>query len=417
MRKKQNLMAFYQLVRATTVALCKPLSIEDYVIQSINDVSPPKWHLAHTSWFFEVFILMKCATYKPFDIDFTHRFNSYYQKIGSPYPRAKRGLLSRPTLETINAYRAYVDMHMAEFINSDTEELHACWDAIVLGLNHEQQHQELLLMDIKYNFSIDPNFPVYWKTDKKKTNSAQPLVFFETEGGLIDIGHKDDTFCLDNELPKHQQFLSPYKIANRLITNGEYLAFIQADGYQKPEYWLYEGWEARQQLGWSAPLYWYPRTQTSWDTFTLMGLQALDLNEPVSHISFYEADAFARWQGARLPTEAEWEHFAWLTNESIEGNFLEKQIFHPQPSLSADRLGQLYGDVWEWTSSPYVPYPGFEPLAGPLGEYNGKFMCNQFVLRGGSCITPQSHMRATYRNYYPADKRWQFSGIRLAKNL
>jgi ergothioneine biosynthesis protein EgtB len=409
MSSSQDLINNYQRVREQTQLLCKPLEIEDHVIQSMDDVSPPKWHLAHTTWFFEIFILIPhCATYRPFPSDFIERFNSYYQQLGHPFLRGKRGLLSRPTLKNIIEYRDYVDTHMVELIKTLNPEL---LDLIMLGLNHEQQHQELILMDIKHNFSIDPTLPPYMTNNNSTSLSIGPLTFLEADGGLINIGSAKNEFCFDNELPRHQHFLLPYKIANRLITNGEFLAFIESGGYQDPKFWLHDGWQAIQNNHWHAPLYWI-REENDWQLFTLSGLQKLNVNEPVSHISYYEADAFAKWHGSRLPTEFEWEHYV-SHHESIEGNFLESQHYHPQ---TQDLSHQFYGDVWEWTASPYAPYPRYQSLEGAIGEYNGKFMCNQFVLKGGSFGTPMSHIRPTYRNFYAPDKRWQFSGLRLAQS-
>jgi ergothioneine biosynthesis protein EgtB len=414
---KQEICNEFQATRRKTVALCSSLEIEDFIIQSTEDVSPPKWHLAHTTWFFETFALMVgMPNYQPFDPKFQSLFNSYYQQLNAPYPRARRGLLSRPTVEAIFEYRNYVDLQIIELINNKSD-ISFPWVAsiIELGLQHEQQHQELLLMDIKHNFSIHPDFPAYTKPKGKM--QSMPLSLFEfidVDGGLIDIGHCGNTFCFDNELPRHRQFINPYKIANRLVTNGEFLEFIEATGYQQPKYWLADGWASVVTQNRNAPLYWLQLEKNQWYIFTLSGLQTLRMDEPVSHVSYYEADAYARWREARLPTESEWEHIACAHRESISGNFLETAIYHPHAPLGNNQSYQFFGDVWEWTSSPYVPYHGYQPLLGALGEYNGKFMCNQIVLRGGSCVTPQTHIRDTYRNFYGPDKRWQFGGIRLA---
>ena len=414
---KQTLGEEFQSKRRKTVELCSSLEIEDFVIQSIADVSPPKWHLAHTTWFFETFILMVgVPKYKPFDPTFHHLFNSYYQQISDPYPRVRRGLLSRPTVETVFEYRHHVDLQIIELINSESDTSFP-WLAstIQLGLQHEQQHQELLLMDIKHNFSIHPDFPAY--SQPKGNMHSMPLnalAFVDIDGGLIEVGHRGNTFCFDNELPRHQQYISPYKMANRLVTNGEFLEFIEATGYQQPKYWFSDGWDTIITKHWCAPLYWHQLEKNHWYIFTLSGLQKLNLDEPVSHVSYYEADAYARWRGARLPTESEWEHFVCHQHEPIDGNFLETGIYHPHAPFQNKSCHQFFGDVWEWTASPYVPYQGYQPLLGVLGEYNGKFMCNQIVLRGGCCVTPQTHIRDTYRNFYAPDKRWQFGGIRLA---
>lgn len=409
----------FQTIRQTTESLCKPLAIEDYVVQAMEDVSPPKWHLAHTSWFFETFVLAPyCAQYKPFHPSFHSLFNSYYQAAGSPYPRAKRGLLSRPSVDLIYSYRAYVNEQMGALFNTLTPQtLQPLLFIIELGLHHEQQHQELLLMDIKYNFSMDPQFPGYYlnrATPSKKINAIKSLEFYEVDGGLVTIGHQDTQFCFDNELPAHQYFLHPYQMATRLVINAEYLEFIDAGGYDNPLYWLAEGWDLVQKQQWKAPLYWYKINQ-EWFVFTLSGLQQLNLDEPVCHVSYYEADAYARWKKARLPLESEWEHCVRIKNKEVQGNLLETQHYHPLPQ-SHDGEEQFFGDLWEWTSSAYSSYPGYQPFKGMMGEYNGKFMSNQMVLRGGSCVTPHNHLRASYRNFYQPDKRWPFTGIRLSRN-
>lgn len=414
MRSFESLQQQYQQIRQQTVALCSPLAVEDYVVQSMPDVSPPKWHLAHTTWFFETFLLTHCPNYVLFDAEFAKRFNSYYQQLGHPYPRDKRGLLSRPTLTRIHDYRQYVDGHMQDLL--DNEGNIELSELVVLGLHHEQQHQELMLMDIKYNFFMDPGFPVYQSAlgHAAEQKNVNPLTFFEMPGGLVEIGYQGHEFCYDNELPVHPQFLLPYQIANRVITNEEFLEFIEDGGYQNPVYWLNDGWEILQSNQWRAPLYWIGQNKTDWQVFTLSGLKPLVLNEPVMHISYYEADAFAKWHGARLATEAEWEHYVRHQEKNIVGNFLENGHYHPQIQT---QLSPFYGDVWQWTASPYLPYPNYCPTSGAIGEYNGKFMCNQFVLKGGSFATPRSHIRSTYRNYFSPDKRWQFSGIRLAKSV
>lgn len=407
----------YRTVRADSETLCAPLAIEDYGIQAMPDVSPPKWQLAHTTWFFENFILLPYARgYRVFHPRFGFLFNSYYATVGSFFPRAQRGLLARPTVEEVYRYRAHVDAAIAELLDSAPESIRAeIAPRVELGLHHEQQHQELLLTDIKYNFAINPLRPVYRSAPERERRPALPLAWLEYPGGLREIGYAGSGFAYDNESPRHRIFLREYRLASRLVTNGEYLEFIEADGYGRPELWLSDGWAAVRQRGFEAPLYW-ERIEGEWWQMTLGGLTRLAEREPVCHVSFYEAEAYARWRGKRLPTEAEWERAA--ADCELRGNFLDSGLFHPAAAATATtgEPAQIFGDVWEWTQSPYAPYPGFEPLAGSLGEYNGKFMCNQTVLRGGSCATPADHIRATYRNFfYPAD-RWQFMGLRLAED-
>ncbi len=418
---RKELIQAFKIVRQQTENLCQPLTIEDYVIQSIEDVSPPKWHLAHSSWFFEIFILKHwLANYQPFDSSFHYLFNSYYQAIGHPYPRAKRGLLSRPTVETIYAYRNHVDVHMLSLLEEISDlQLNEIQPLVILGLHHEQQHQELLLMDIKHNFSHDPNFPIYQSHPLQASPSLTPakLSFVDMEGGIVEIGYRGENFCFDNERPYHKTYLTPYAIASRLVTNEEYLEFIEAGCYKEPRWWLSDGWDCVIKNHWQAPLYWHNQ-DNEWHLFSLHGLIPLNPAEPVSHMSYYEADAYARWRGARLASEAEWEHFVRFKNITPHhNNFMEKGLFHPESALQNQaQPQQFFGDLWEWTSSPYQPYPGYAPLEGALGEYNGKFMANQMVLRGGCCATPESHIRASYRNFFQPEKRWQFGGIRLAKD-
>ncbi|MBJ7899650.1 MAG: ergothioneine biosynthesis protein EgtB [Cyanobacteria bacterium RI_101] len=392
----------YRETRQFSELLCRPLAVEDYVIQSMADVSPPKWHLAHTTWFFETFLLIPhLAGYEVFHPQYGYLFNSYYEAQGERHPRPQRGLLSRPTVAEIYQYRAYVDQAMIKLLpRPELGEL------ITLGLHHEQQHQELLLMDIKHILAVNPLRPAY-RSDLPPAPSLQsePLEWRTYPGGLYEIGHSGADFAFDNETPRHRLYLQDFQLASRLVVNGEYLEFIEAGGYQNPEYWLAEGWQTVNAQGWQAPLYW-EKIGPDWAVMTLGGLKVVNLDEPVCHVSFYEADAYARFRGRRLPTEAEWELAA--RNERAEGNFCESGYLHPVPGN-----GQFYGDVWEWTQSGYAPYPGFRPLQGALGEYNGKFMCNQMVLRGGACVTSQSHIRPTYRNFFPPASRWQFSGIRL----
>lgn len=404
-------------VRDATEVLCAPLQTEDYVIQSMPDVSPTKWHLAHTSWFFEAFLL------QPFDSEYTvshptygYLFNSYYNVIGERHPRGQRGLASRPTVAEVYAYRHGVDERMLALLAREADsDMLAVAD---LGLHHEQQHQELLLTDIKHVFWMNPLRPAYRQAAAGRFAPPPPMHWFGYPETIIEIGHAGNDFAFDNERPRHRTLISAFSLASRLVTNGEYRAFMEDGGYERPDLWLSDGWRTAQERAWKAPLYW-EYTGGDWGYFTLSGMQPVDLNEPICHVSYYEADAYARWAGARLPTESEWEHVA--STVPISGNFVESGLFHPMAmgstALSIDDAPfQLFGDVWEWTSSPYVGYPGFRPLPGAAGEYNGKFMSNQMVLRGGSCATPASHIRSTYRNFFPSDTRWQFSGFRLARD-
>ena len=412
-----DLAAQYRAVRRATEALCEPLAVEDYVLQSMPDASPAKWHLAHTAWFFETFALSPhLPGYRPFHPQFAVLFNSYYNAVGPRWPRPQRGLLSRPTVAEVYRYRAHVDEQMAALFEPAPADVpRRVADVVVLGLNHEQQHQELLLTDLKHALAANPLRPVY--REFVPHNGKPPALEWHTfPAGVVWVGHDGDGFAFDNESPRHRAFLEGFRLANRLVTNGEYLAFIEDGGYERPELWLSDGWAARQTHGWTAPLYW-EREGGDWMTMTLAGPRPVDAGEPVCHISYYEADAFARWAGARLPTEAEWETAA--ATVPVGGHFAEAGHYHPGGAAAADDRGpiyQLYGDVWQWTVSPYVAYPGYAPPAGALGEYNGKFMCNQMVLRGGSCATPRSHVRRTYRNFFPPEARWQFSGLRLVRD-
>ena len=409
---RSALLARYHHVRRTTERLCAPLSAEDQVVQAMPDVSPTKWHQAHVSWFFDTFLLEPhLPGYVPLHPAYRVLFNSYYNGVGPQFSRPDRGHLSRPTVAEVQAYRAWVDRGMATLLEGGDEERRAALTPLLeLGLNHEQQHQELILTDIKYNLGVNPLHPAYHAVAPPRGTAPAPRGWREHAGGLQPIGHDGTGFAFDNERPRHTVYLQPFRIADRLVTNGEYLEFVDAGGYRTAPLWLSEGWRTVQERGWQAPLYWEHR-DGAWWTQTLSGLLPLDPHGPLAHVSYFEADAYARWQGFRLPTEHEWEHAA--AGEPICGNFQEAGVFHPVP-LPATGGGQMFGDVWEWTQSAYAPYPGYRTAPGAVGEYNGKFMVNQMVLRGGSCVTPQSHMRASYRNFFPPDARWQFSGIRLA---
>lgn len=416
---ERGLAVAYRSIRDRTRELVAPLSAEDCCVQSMPDASPAKWHLAHTTWFFETFVLERWQPgYRPFRREFRYLFNSYYDAVGERHPRPQRGLLTRPSLEEVLRYREETDQRMLDLLDEmggANEVAHL----VELGLHHEQQHQELLLTDIKHLFSMNPLAPAYGEALSPSRPPA-PLAWHEFNGGLVQIGHAGAGFAWDNEQPRHPVFVAPFRLASRLVTNGEYLDFIDAGGYEDPRLWLSEGWEWAQMQaqmrrlvgGGNFPLYW--RRGDAWQEYTLGGLSRLDLLRPVVHVSYYEADAYARWTGARLPTEAEWE--VAIDRQPAEGNFAVDREFHPK-SASQPGLCQMYGDAWEWTSSDYGPYPGFRTAAGAIGEYNGKFMINQRVLRGGSCATPPGHIRPTYRNFFPAPAAWQFSGIRLARDL
>ena len=406
-----DLPAQYAAVRKQTELLCRPLAVDDYGVQPMADTSPPKWHLAHTTWFFETFLLKPFADgYTPFDDAFEYLFNSYYNGVGQQYPRSMRGLLSRPTVEQVFDYRAHVDSAMLGLLVRGDEALRG---RTILGINHEQQHQELLVTDIKYNLGTNPLRPAYDSALHDGSGEARPANFATFPGGLVEIGASGAGFTFDNETPRHKVWLSEFALADRLVTCGEYLAFMEDGGYGTPSLWLSEGWTAARRHGWNAPLYWY-RQDGEWFEYRLGGGGPVDPNLPVCHVSYLEADAFARWAGARLPTEAEWETAA--ASHAVTGNFSDGRRLHPGSSRG-DGMTQLFGDAWEWTASAYGPYPGFRPLPGTLGEYNGKFMANQMVLRGGSCATPPGHVRPSYRNFFYAPDRWQFSGIRLARDV
>jgi ergothioneine biosynthesis protein EgtB len=407
------LLARYEAVRRTTERLCRPLCPEDHVLQAMPDVSPTKWHLAHVSWFFETFLLApNLPNYTPLNPAYRVLFNSYYNGVGPQFSRPARGHLSRPTVPEIQEYRTWVDLGMTALLqHGDAPRVTALLPLLELGLNHEQQHQELILTDIKYNLAVNPLHPAYHAVTPARGSAPRPLGWRELAGGLQAIGHDGAEFAFDNEGPRHTVYLRPFRLGDRLVTNGEYLEFIEAGGYGDAGPWLSEGWRTVQERGWQAPLYW-EQVDGAWWTQTLGGFLPLDLHGPLAHVSYYEADAYTRWRGARLPTEQEWEHAA--ADAPVRGNFQDTGALHPLPATGKEGLAQLFGDVWEWTQSAYAPYPGYRPPPGAVGEYNGKFMVSQMVLRGGSCVTPQSHMRVSYRNFFPPDARWQFSGIRLA---
>ncbi len=416
-RTGSALLAAYRAVRRQTEILSEPLEPEDFVIQSMPDASPTKWHLAHTTWFFETFLLAAALPkYKPRYPQYDFLFNSYYNAIGERIARDRRGLLSRPTIGEVERYRREVDDRMADWLGSaDGPALARLESTVVLGLHHEQQHQELILTDLKHAFASNPLRPAYHDRDPVPTAGSQPLRWHGYPAGVRPVGHAGEGFAFDNETPRHPEYVGAFELASRPATNAEFLAFIADGGYDRPDTWLSDGWTARKARSWSAPLYW-EQAGRGWKVMTLAGLAEVVPDEPVAHVSYYEADAFARWSGARLATEAEWETAA--ADRPIAGNFLESGLYHPSPTpAAADGPVGMFGDVWEWTRSPYTPYPGYRPAAGALGEYNGKFMCNQMILRGGSCATPRSHIRATYRNFFPPDARWQFSGIRLARDV
>jgi ergothioneine biosynthesis protein EgtB len=404
----------YREVRRFTEALCEPLSAEDCQAQSMEDASPAKWHLAHTTWFFETFVLESSRRgYRPFQPEFRVLFNSYYESVGEKHPRPRRGLLTRPSLQEVHAYRRHVDGRMTDLI--DGGRLGKSVPAVIeLGLHHEQQHQELILTDAKHLLAQNPILPAYRSCPTQRAADVSPAGWQEFDEGVRSIGHDGRDFSFDNERPRHRRFVGAFALATRPVTNREFLAFVEDGGYGRPDLWLSDGWSAVTTRGWRAPLYWLGG-EGGRRIFTLGGVRDLGLDEPVCHVSFYEADAYARWAGARLPTEAEWELAAGVTLK--KGNFVENGFLHPVPAPApAGAMEQIFGDVWEWTRSSYEPYPGYSSPSGALGEYNGKFMCSQMVLRGGSCATPAAHIRATYRNFFPPDARWQFSGIRLAKD-
>jgi len=405
----------FRSVRQVTGALAAPLSPEDCTIQSMTDASPVKWHLAHTTWFFETFVLgPHDPGYKAFDPAYRVLFNSYYVGVGERHPRPERGMISRPGMQEVLAYRRHVDDAMHALLAQDPLPREA-GDLIELGLHHEQQHQELILTDLKHMLSRNPLKPAYRKQRPLGAIRAGKRGWIEFDEGVYEIGHAGSDFCFDNETPRHRVWLDAFRIATHPVTQGDFIDFIEDGGYRRPELWLSAGWDAVSTHGWQAPMYW-ERRDGRWVSFTLHGEAPVDPHAPVCHVSFYEAEAFARWANERLPTEAEWEVAA--RGAARDGNFLDSGALHPLPLREAPAEGmpaQAFGDVWEWTRSDYAPYPGFRPAEGAVGEYNGKFMCGQYVLRGGSCATPASHIRATYRNFFPPEARWQFSGLRLAR--
>lgn len=408
----------YQAVRRFTEQLCEPLSSEDCALQSMPDASPTRWHLAHTSWFFESFVLSRLPDYRTYDPGYTHLFNSYYNSLGTQFPRHQRGLLSRPGLQEIWHYRRHVDDRLGEAIERGQLDTDVA-PIIELGLQHEQQHQELILTDIKHLLAGNPLNSTYRRAQRLKKATVTPPQWLGFDEGLHWIGKMDAGFAFDNELPCHRVFLQDFELASHPVTCGEFIEFIEDGGYLRPELWLSLGWQTVISEGWQCPLYWR-REEAQWRHFTLAGIKKVRATDPVCHVSYFEAEAYGRWAGARLPTEAEWEVAA--RGLPVAGNFADTLIaqgeaLHPgAPDVANRPLQRMFGDVWEWTASPYTPYPGYKPPAGALGEYNGKFMCNQYVLRGGSCASPQSHLRATYRNFFPPHTRWQFSGFRLARS-
>jgi ergothioneine biosynthesis protein EgtB len=429
-----DLESFYRSVRSQSERLCECLEIEDYGLQSMDDASPIKWHLAHTTWFFEVFILKVFVdTHVAINPLYEYLFNSYYNGVGEAYPRPKRGHLSRPTVADVYAYRRQVDTAMEQLIAGAPEM--AIQERVELGLHHEQQHQELMLTDLKHHFAQNPLFPSY-RGDvlEPKLGQVSDMTFIGHNGGIVEIGAQGG-FAFDNEYPRHPVMLQPFELANRMVSNGEYLQFVQEGGYQSSPLWLSDGWAIVQAQQWRSPLYWLHQDD-EWFEYRLDGLQCLDLNRPVTHLSAYEAAAYAAWAGARLPTEFEWEAVAdaWQPQEASQECFLESGHFHPgsvemvtvrqeshvEAEISGDRsslMQGLHGQLWQWTSSSYAPYPGYRPLSGTLGEYNGKFMSSQLVLRGGSVATPRMHLRNSYRNFFYPPDRWQFSGVRLARDV
>ncbi|HMO87257.1 MAG TPA: ergothioneine biosynthesis protein EgtB [Lacipirellulaceae bacterium] len=408
----------YAEVRQFTERLCETLTPEDCCLQSMTSASPVRWHLAHTTWFFETFLLKEQPGYRAFDEHYEVLFNSYYNSVGEQFPRDQRGLLSRPSLADVYEYRRHVDAAVTHMLAATPPAaIPRTADVMQWGLHHEQQHQELILTDVKHLLSLNPLYPTFRAAAASPPGELAALQWIDVAEGIYEIGDPGQGFAYDNERPRHRVFLEPFQLASRPVASGEYRQFVEQGGYRRPELWLSEGWAAVQQGAWEHPLYWR-RREGQWLEFTLGGLRPLDPAAPACHLSYFEADAYARWAGARLPTEAEWEAAA--AAAPIEGRFVdalldEEAALHPRAACAAGPLQQLYGDVWEWTSSSYAPYPGYAPPEGALGEYNGKFMCNQYVLRGGSCATHSTHIRPTYRNFFGAEARWQFTGVRLAR--
>ena len=411
-----ELLQTYRTTRAQSLAFCDPLVPEDYGLQAEAFTSPPKWHLAHTTWFFETFLLKPfLAGYQTPEPRYEVLFNSYYNGIGEQFPRPRRGLLSRPTTAEIRAYREHVDAGIGQLLaNTEHPEHEDILERIILGVEHERQHQELFFTDLKYSLAVNPLMPTYVERSVGNAPQTAPLTWHTFEGGLVETGHRGDDFCFDNELPRHRVFLQPFALANRLVTNAEFSEFVEDGGYERPDLWLADGWDSVQSQGWQAPLYWRQRDGEALE-YTLHGLQPRSPANPVCHISGYEADAYARWADARLPTEHEWEQAAAGAPHPAGG--VDTGHYHPQPAAGGDKLQQLYGDCWQWTRSAYEPYPGYQASPGAIGEYNGKFMSSQWVLRGGSCVSKAEQVRSSYRNFFYPPDRWQFSGLRLARDI
>lgn len=410
-----DLAAAYAETRDATVALVDGLPAEDLVVQSMEDASPAKWHLAHTTWFFETFLLDERPDYAVFDPAFCFLFNSYYEAVGERHPRPQRGLLTRPTLDQVLAYRAYVDGAMGDLMGSLDGVAQARLEPLIeLGLHHEMQHQELLLTDLLHAYAQNSLCPAYRDVSGGDDPACPAVKWLTFDGGLREIGFAGDGFAFDHEGPRHTVYMQPFRLASRPVSNGEWQDFITDGGYERPELWLSDGWITVRDQGWTAPLYWRLEEDGGWSAMGLNGRRPVRPGAPVSHLSFYEADAYARWAGKRLPTEAEWEHAA--GGVEIEGNLVESGALRPL-AAQGDGLIQMFGDVWEWTASAFTPYPGFKAAAGAVGEYNGKFMSSQMVLRGGSCVTPAAQMRASYRNFFYPHQRWQFTGLRLADDI